>query len=126
MQIQARAYEKRQATRYALNMSAVAEVGWREGLHTQLKNVSISGAYFTSDVPVKKGEIMSVKCIAGFPCLISGIVLPRLQGTVVRTDAGGFAVLLKSGRIMHFAMLGQFCSVLLNRPLSCAAPWGGE
>lgn len=59
MQIQARAYEKRQATRYALNMSAVAEVGWREGLHTQLKNVSISGAYFTADAPVKRGEIMS-------------------------------------------------------------------
>ena len=122
MLIKARAYEKRQATRYACNISAVAEAGWREGLRAQLKNVSISGAYFTADAPVKRGEIMSVKRIASFPCSISSIMLPRLQGTVVRTDAGGFAILLESDRIIYFAMLGQFCKVLLNRPLSCAAP----
>ena len=102
-------------------MTTLAEVGWRERFPAQLKNVSLRGAYFTSDASVKRGEIMSVPSIVGILPLISRVVLPRLQGTVVRTDAGGFAILLASDSFYDFAGLDQFYSLLLKRQISYAA-----
>ena len=118
--MQAGAFNKRHATRHSLEMPALLATCWEEGRLVQLKNVSTSGAYFTTQAPVERDTVVSVSCIVRVPPLIPGLCLPRLQGRVVRKDCGGFAILLHNNHIISFEDFVYFYRIFLQ--VCCHAP----
>ncbi len=94
--MQAGAFNKRHANRHSIEMPALLDTCWDEGVLIQLKNLSTEGAYFAAQAPVERDTSVSVSCIVRVPPLIPGLWLPRLQGKVVRKDCGGFAILLRN------------------------------
>lgn len=119
--MQAGVLNKRHANRHAIDMPALLDTCWQEGVLVQLKNFSTSGAYFAAQAPVERDTAVSVSCIVRVPPLIPGMCLPRLQGRVVRNDCGGFAILLQNNHIISFVEFGHFYTIFLKNPLPCVS-----
>ena len=119
--MQAGTFNKRHANRHSIDMPALLDTCWGEGILVQLKDFSTEGAYFAAQGPVERDTSVSARCILRIPSLISGMYLLRLQGRVVRTDCGGFAILLQNNHIISFADFRGFYRTFLKSPLPCAS-----
>jgi hypothetical protein len=113
-------FNKRHACRHVVELPALLDTCWEERVPVRLKNFSTTGAYFAGQAAVGRNTPVSVSCILSIPPVIPCLFLPRLQGRVVRTDCGGFAILLRKNHIISFVDIGFFCGIFQMNPLPCA------
>jgi len=94
--------ERRKLERYQLSVPTTielaAESGRRETLRLETKDISADGAYFASSGPIAEGVHLKLEMVLSVERLKELVgankkVGLRLEGTVIRKDPGGIAVL---------------------------------
>jgi hypothetical protein len=94
--------ERRKLERYQLRVPTTIELadesGHRETLRLETKDISADGAYFASSGPIAEGVHLKLEMVLSVERLKELIgankkVELRLEGTVIRKDPSGIAVL---------------------------------